>query len=53
MTQPPSPEKSEKPMAPPERPAKPAPPERHPDVKPEDADGEFEDLKIRDSENRR
>ena len=52
MTQPKS-ENQVQPMAPASRPKDPAPPERHPDLKPEDADGEFEDLEIRESKNRR
>jgi hypothetical protein len=39
--------------APATRPRQPSPSERHPGLKPEDADPSFEDLGVRESENRR
>ena len=39
--------------APASRPDQPSPPERHPGLKPEEADGDFEDLEVREKGNRR
>ena len=43
----------QKPAAPASRPKQPSPSERHPGGRPEDAEGSYEDLTVRETGNRR